>query len=144
MPVQVQVNWQLLFNAGCPPIMTVGDPGVQDAGKTGTQGTGVSTPLAADVAAATCGLLSVVHIPKGRIFVIGILSMMVPAGILLPETHLAGKTVNWLGVIPKLQVKVAPEQTSCAIDLSFLIQIYHRALQIELAAGLQIHIAASL
>ena len=41
--------------------MTAGDPGTQGDVVAGIQGCGVKTPRAAEVAAATCGLLRVVH-----------------------------------------------------------------------------------
>ena len=46
----------------------------------GMHGWGVSTPRAADVAAATCGLASDVHIPNVAMFVIGTMSWMVATG----------------------------------------------------------------
>jgi hypothetical protein len=93
-PPQAQFNWQVLLSAGWLPILTVGEPGTHGAGTAGIHGTGVSTPPAADVAAATCGLLGVVHIPNGITFVIGTLSMIVPAGILPVATRLFGNTVS--------------------------------------------------
>jgi len=50
--------------------MTVGAPGTQGAGVLGMHGIGVSAPIAADVAAATVGFASDVHIPNGRILTI--------------------------------------------------------------------------
>ena len=47
------------------------DPGDHAEVVTGMQGCGVSTPIAAAVAAATCGLACVWHIPKGAMFTIG-------------------------------------------------------------------------
>jgi hypothetical protein len=94
------------------PIITVGEPGVQGAAVTGIQGWGVNTPAAADVAAATWGLIGVVHIPKGEIFFIGMLSKMVAAAILDAFTLFSGVTFNVLGIIPKLQVNAAPIVTS--------------------------------
>jgi hypothetical protein len=70
-----------LFSEGLFPIITVGEPGAQGAGVTGIQGIGVSTPKAAAVAAATVGLAMDWHMAKGMIFNIGMLSMMVAAGI---------------------------------------------------------------
>ena len=46
----------------------------------GMHGCGVSTPRAADVAAATCGFASDVHIPKVAMFVIGTMSWIVATG----------------------------------------------------------------
>ncbi len=70
----MQINLELLFNAGIPPIKTVGDPGSHGAGVLGIHGVGVSTPNAAVVAAATDGLAGERHMPKGRIFNIALLS----------------------------------------------------------------------
>lgn len=92
----------LLFNVGLFLIITVGEPGVHGAVVTGMQGWGVRTPCAAAVAAATCGLEGVVHIPNGITFVMGILSMMVAAGLLTVFTILVGITINEDGVVPKL------------------------------------------
>src|SRR5437870_4664119 len=63
-PPQLHMHLEVLFNAGIGPIITVGEPGAQGAGVTGTQGIGVSTPRAAAVAAATIGLASDWHIPN--------------------------------------------------------------------------------
>jgi hypothetical protein len=65
------MHWQEACKAGLLPIITVDEPGVQGALVTGIQGCGVSTPIAADVAAATCGFEGVVHMPKGGMFTIG-------------------------------------------------------------------------
>jgi hypothetical protein len=70
-PAQVHMSLEVSFNAGIFPTSTVGDPGSQGAGVTGTQGMGVNTPKAAVVAAATVGLARLVHIPKGGIFTMG-------------------------------------------------------------------------
>jgi len=70
-PPQLHMSVEELVSAGLLPIITVGEPGVQGAVVTGIQGIGVSTPIAADVADATCGLASEVHIPKGGMFAMG-------------------------------------------------------------------------
>ena len=54
-----------------PPIVTIGEPGAQGAGVTGTHGIGVNTPKAAAVADATAGLAMDMHMPKGGMLVIG-------------------------------------------------------------------------
>ena len=54
-----------------PPTVTVGEPGAQGAATTGTQGIGVSTPSAAEVAAATVGFERLKHMPNGVMLVIG-------------------------------------------------------------------------
>jgi hypothetical protein len=78
---------------------------------TGTQGIGVRTPDAAVVAEATVGLATQLHMPKGKMLTMGLLSMMFAAGILLVRTQLVGSTTNLLGAAPKVQFKVAPQQT---------------------------------
>ena len=50
---------------------------------TGMQGIGVNTPIAADVADAMEGFASELHIPKGIMFIIGILSMMLAIGVVV-------------------------------------------------------------
>ena len=60
-----------LLRAGKFPRSTVGAPGVQGDGVTGTQGIGVRTPKAAEVADATAGFEMEVHIPKGMMFTMG-------------------------------------------------------------------------
>ena len=89
--------------------MTVGAPGTQGAGKTGMQGMGVSvnTPwaaaVAAAVAAATAGLAMLLHGPKGWMFTMGLLSMMLAANWLLVFILFSGSTPRSLGLEPKVQ-----------------------------------------
>ena len=71
-PAHIHMHFDVLFKAGAPLTMTVGDPGAHGAEVTGMHGWGVSTPSAAVVAAATCGFVGDIHIPKGLIFAIGI------------------------------------------------------------------------
>jgi hypothetical protein len=52
------------------------------------------------------------HMMKGLIFAIGLLSMMVAAGLLLVLTLAVGKMLRVLGPVPKLHIMLAPEQTS--------------------------------
>lgn len=70
-PPHVHMSLEVLLSAGEPFIMTVGAPVTQGAVVTGMQGWGVSTPEAAAVAAATCGFVGVVHMPKGGTFAMG-------------------------------------------------------------------------
>jgi hypothetical protein len=70
-PPQVQAHLLVLFKAGIPRTSTVGEPGAHGAGITGTQGCGVKTPEAADVAEATAGLAIELHIPNGGMFTFG-------------------------------------------------------------------------
>jgi len=80
-PPQVHSNVEVSFSAGMFSTRTEGEPGVHGAGVTGTHGIGVNTPRAAAVAAATTGFETVVHMLKGAILLMGMLSMMfAPAG----------------------------------------------------------------
>jgi hypothetical protein len=66
------MHFDELLSAGIDPIRTVGEPGTQGAVVAGTQGIGVSTPLAAAVADATVGFATELHIPNVGILLIGI------------------------------------------------------------------------
>jgi hypothetical protein len=70
-PAHMQLHLLLLLSAGMLPICTVGEPGDQGIIVIGMHGCGVSTPIAADVAAATCGLASELHMPNGAILTFG-------------------------------------------------------------------------
>ena len=71
---QAQVAMQALWSAGWLLILVITAPGDQGAVTTGMQGCGVSTPRAAAVAAATWGLLGVMHIANPMMFTIGMKS----------------------------------------------------------------------
>jgi hypothetical protein len=120
-PAQLHISLEVLFSAGMPPMSTVGDPGAHGAAVTGTHGIGVSTPSAAAVAAATVGFAMELHMPNGMMFAMGLLSMMVAAGVPL-STLLAGSTTSEDGATPKLHCNNAPMQTSWLIATSILLQ----------------------
>ena len=95
------------------PRVTVGSPGDQGV-VTGTQGIGVSTPIAAAVAAATSGLACDMHMPKGGMFSIGAKSMIVAA---------TGATADTVGAVVQISVEgghalVAREHRSHVHELS--------------------------
>lgn len=113
-PAQAHMHWLVLFRAGWPPIMTVGDPGVQGPVGTGMQGCGVSTPSAAEVAEATWGFASDMHMAKGGMFTIGAMSMIFAAGG-PPPMAWCGDALNALGAIPKLHWSIAPVTTRLGI-----------------------------
>jgi hypothetical protein len=117
-PAQVHMSLDVLSSAGMLPSSTVGAPGAQGAGVIGMQGIGVNTPKAAVVAAATVGLARLVHTPNGMMFTMGLLSMMLAAGMLLVSILLSGKTTRVLGARPKLHCSIAPEQTCMGIFVS--------------------------
>ena len=88
----------------------------------GTQGIGVSTPIAAAVAEATVGLLGDWHMPKGRILAIGTKSMMVAFGLFWIIGRRGTVTIKVEGVIPKVHFNVAPMQTY--LGIFFLLSSY--------------------
>src|SRR5687768_14753953 len=114
-PAQLHISFEVLFSAGMFFTSTVGLPGAQGAVVTGTQGIGVRTPRAADVAAATIGLARLWHIPKGGMLTIGLLSMMFAAGMLDVRTILSGSTTRVDGARPNVHCIMAPMQTCCPI-----------------------------
>jgi hypothetical protein len=79
-PPHRHVHLLVLLRAGIISMSTVGEPGTHGAGVLGIHGIGVRTPSAAAVAEATVGLAKLVHIPNGRMFTIGIWSVMLAAG----------------------------------------------------------------
>jgi hypothetical protein len=107
MPPQVQVHWDESSSAATSVIVTLAEPGVQGA-STGKQGWGVSTPNAAVVAEATCGLDNDMHRPNGGTFAAAT-SVTTPAGVVadvwVPEA------ANVAGVVPNEHCSVAPVQT---------------------------------
>src|SRR5436190_22228201 len=113
-PPQLHISLDELLSAGMFPSRTVGAPTAQGAAVTGMQGMGVRTPSAAAVAAATMGFAIELHIPNGRTFTIGLLSMMFAAGV-VAVTRFAGNTDNALGATPKLHCIMAPMHTSIPI-----------------------------
>ena len=124
-PPQVHIRVQVALSAGLFLIMTVGDPGVHGAVVTGMQGMGVSTPSAAEVAAATCGLDGVVHMPNGMIFFMGMLSIIVAAGTLPALTRFSGVTTIVDGATPKEHINIAPIVTVGAMfSLPWLLHLH--------------------
>jgi hypothetical protein len=103
----VHISLDESFSAGKLPINTVGAPTTHGAGVTGIQGMGVNTPKAAAVAAATMGLAIDEHTPNGGMLAIGMLSMMVAAGVPV-ITQFTGSTTRLLGAAPKLHWSIAP------------------------------------
>ena len=108
---------ELLFKAGRLPISTVGEPGIQGAAVMGMQGMGTSAPMAAAVAAATIGLAIDWHMPKGSTLTMGLLSMMLAAGVPV-MTRFRGRTMSEPGIMPKVHCVIAPVQTCCPMFLA--------------------------
>lgn len=118
MPPHMHMHFELLFRAGILPIKTFGHPGSQGATVAGMQGMGVKTPKAAAVAAATMGFAKLVHIPKGRMFTKGLLSMMLAAGS-GASTRLIGNTMSADGATPNEHLSIAPMVTCNPTTTSF-------------------------
>jgi hypothetical protein len=116
-PAQLHAQVQAFVSAGMPRTITVGEPGTHGAGVTGTHGIGVSTPDAAAVAEATVGLASELHMPKGGMFAIGLLSPMLAAAGPSARTS-GGTTISVAGAAPKLQFMIAPILTSGGMAFS--------------------------
>ena len=114
-PAHVHMHLLVLFSAGMLAMSTVGEPGAHGAAVTGTHGTGVGTPRAADVAAIKAGFVGALHIPKGGIFTTGLESMMFAAGLFSTITRLTGRTIRDDGATPKLHCIIAPITTCFAI-----------------------------
>ena len=85
-PAHAHMTVEEAVSAGLLPIITVGLPGAHGAAITGIHGTGVRTPSAAAVADCTCGFAMLLHIPNGIIFTLGLLSIIVAAGLEQPNT----------------------------------------------------------
>jgi hypothetical protein len=70
----------------------------------GIHGIGVKTPIAAAVAAATCGLDIDMHMPKGGMLTIGLFSMIVAAAGPPAFTIPTGSTFSADGAAPKVHI----------------------------------------
>ncbi len=88
------MHWQLSNRAGTILINSC-PPGAHGATIAGMHGIGVNTPQAEAVAEATCGFAIDWHIPKGMMFTIGALSMMVALGFPLIKGRTKSVTINF-------------------------------------------------
>lgn len=84
---------------------------------TGTQGIGVSVPIAAAVAEATVGLARDWHIPNGMMLTMGLMSEMLAMGLFCTKGRVGSGTMNVDGAIPKVHWSRAPAHTNCPIML---------------------------
>ena len=119
-PPQAQVHLDSIDAAGMPITVTLAAGGAQGAGTTGMQGIGVSTPIAADVAAETCGFDIDVHIAKGMMLVIGTIMFVVRTGMFIELAWFIGTTDTGDGAVPNEHWQVVPCVTSIgmAVHLS--------------------------
>jgi hypothetical protein len=116
-PAHAQAQVDVFVRAGTPLTDTAIEPGVHGAAVTGMHGCGVNTPRAAAVAAITCGLLGLMHIPNGGMFTLGAKSATVHAGVVavagfgVAETA-AGATPNehaiWDPVVTRIGMLGTP------------------------------------
>ena len=124
LPPQLHIHLQLSNKAGRLAIRSC-PPGAQGAMTTGTQGIGVSTPIAAAVADATVGLAIDWHMPNGMMLTIGLLSIIFAIGLFCTNGRVGSTTMNDDGAIPKLHCNIAPAHTNFPIftiyDLRFII-----------------------
>lgn len=125
-PPQMHISLDELLSAGMFATSTVGAPGAQGAGVLGMQGMGTKVPMAAAVAAATMGLVRLLQTPKGGMFIMALLSMMLPASIMLVRTVL-GMATKVEGAAPMEQRIMAPVQTCNGMAWSFPVHVRQRA-----------------
>ena len=111
-PAYAQTILQSCVRAGLPFKSTVCCVGIQVPAGTGLQGWGVRTPIAAEVADATCGFVRVVHIPKGPTLVIAAQSCIVAPGLPPIMTKDCDVTFNGAGAVPKEHMQFAPTITA--------------------------------
>lgn len=100
---------------GLPEISIFGFVGINVPAICGMQGCGVSTPMAAAVADATCGFAIDVHIPKGPRFTIPCESEIVPQGFPPARTLAWLVTLIGAGVVPNEHMHVPVAVTSSLI-----------------------------
>jgi hypothetical protein len=102
-PAQLHMAVHGAVSAGSPLIVTVGAPGIHGEAVCGMHGWGVSTPRAAEVAAATWGLASDMHMPKLGMF----------SGAMKCHVVAAGWPPIWTGAPPGVATSgtgVAPNE----------------------------------
>ena len=125
-PPHMHISLLVLVSVGKPPVITCGLPGAHGATVLGTQGMGVSTPQAAEVAEATVGFANERHIPKVGMLTMGLLSMMLATNKPCIIELRGGSTVRGAGVMPILHFIIAPMHTvfaSPAIVFSYQLKV---------------------
>jgi hypothetical protein len=114
-PAHMHMSVEVLSSVGMLPSRTVGAPGTQGATVAGIHGMGVSTPIAAAVAAATIGFAGDMHMANGMMLTMGMWSMMLASGTWSVRTRLMGRTTSELGAMPIVHIIIAPIQTCIGI-----------------------------
>ena len=116
-PAYAHMPLQSEARQGLPPMRTLGLVGIHAPAGCGIQGCGVRTPRAAAVAAATWGLASDVHSPKGPTFTSAEKSEMVPQGLPPAKTLALVVTLRGAGAVPMVHMHDAVAVTSSLIFL---------------------------
>lgn len=112
-PPQAHIHLEVLFRAGKLLIRTVGEPTIQGAGVTGTQGPGVKNTGGGR---RLDGLAGELHTPKGGMLAIGAKSIIVAAiGPPAITGSPLGIAMRDEGATPKVHCINAPVTTCCAI-----------------------------
>ena len=116
-PAYAHMPLQSEARQGLPPMRTLGLVGIHAPAGCGIQVCGVRTPRAAAVAAATWGLASDVHSPKGPTFTSAEKSEMVPQGLPPAKTLALVVTLRGAGAVPMVHMHDAVAVTSSLIFL---------------------------
>jgi hypothetical protein len=112
-PPKAHAHFDVSNRHGTPLTEVVTEPGAQAEVGVGMHACGVKTPWAATVAAATAGLIGLMHKPNGGIFTCGFISATVPNGAVAP-TNAAG-TFNTDGDNPMEHWMADPAVTIAGI-----------------------------
>lgn len=124
LPPKAHMSLQLSSSAGMF-VMSCLPPGAHGATMTGTQGMGVSTPIAAAVAEATVGFASDVHMPNGIMLANGTKSMMVALGLFWIMGLNGTVTISVEGICPNVHLSIAPMHTYFGIFvIVLLVRLY--------------------
>lgn len=97
------------MSRGIGPPKAVGEPTIQGAGVTGIQADGAPS------AAITAGLAGLVHRPNGGILTIGILLIILAAGLPLIKIRFSGNTLIGTGATPNEHCINDPVTMTCAM-----------------------------
>jgi hypothetical protein len=119
-PPHTQLHVLPAVSAGAPFTVVMTAPGTHGAGVLGTHGIGVSTPIAAAVAAMTVGFAGDEHIPNGGMFAIGRWSIVVSGGRFSTTTGAPfGTAMSDTGETPNEHCAIA-DVTTLGIGISGL------------------------
>ena len=119
-PMYAHLAVDSLVRHGLPPAIHLPCAAFQVPWIQGIHGCGVSTPRAADVAAATCGFCSDEHIPILEILTNGITSCIVATGFPSASTVCCDVTVSFPGCEPNEHAIMASATQLLPLISSFL------------------------